>query len=99
MTEAQAILRHGIRNSLVPLANVVIPMFTHIMSGSMVIERIFSIPGMGGLMVSSINNTDYPLTLAVLIFYSVVSLVTVLVVDRAYGVIDPRIRIGGRHIE
>jgi oligopeptide transport system permease protein len=99
LTEAQAILRHGIRNSLVPLANVVIPMFTHIMSGSMVIERIFSIPGMGGLMVSSINNTDYPLTLAVLIFYSVVSLVTVLVVDLAYGVIDPRIRIGGRHIE
>jgi oligopeptide transport system permease protein len=99
LTEAQAILRHGIRNSLVPLANVVIPMFTHIMSGSMVIERIFSIPGMGGLMVNSINNTDYPLTLAVLIFYSVVTLVTVLVVDLAYGIIDPRIRIGGRHVE
>jgi oligopeptide transport system permease protein len=54
---------------------------------------------MGGLMVNSINNTDYPLTLAVLIFYSVVTLVTVLVVDLAYGIIDPRIRIGGRHVE
>ncbi len=99
LTETQATLRHGIRNSLVPLANVIIPMFTHIMSGSLVIERIFSIPGMGGLMVSSINAPDYPLTLAILIFYSFVSLVTVLVVDLAYGIIDPRIRIGGRNIE
>jgi oligopeptide transport system permease protein len=54
---------------------------------------------MGGLMVSSINAPDYPLTLAILIFYSFVSLVTVLVVDLAYGIIDPRIRIGGRNIE
>lgn len=95
LTESQAILRHGIRNSLLPLANIIIPMFTHIMSGSMVIETIFSIPGMGGLMVNSINAPDYPVTLATLTFYSIISLVTALVVDLSYGIIDPRIRIGG----
>ena len=96
LTEARATLRHGIRNSLLPLANIIIPMFTHIMSGSMVVETIFSIPGMGGLMVESINAPDYPVTLAVLIFYSIISLVTTLVVDLSYGIIDPRIRMGGK---
>lgn len=99
LTQWQATVRHGVRNSLIPLANVIITMFTHIMGGSLVIETIFSIPGMGGLMVSSINASDYPLTLAVLIFYSFISLVTVLIVDLAYGIIDPRIRIGGKRVE
>ena len=62
----------------------------------MVIESLFAIPGMGGLMVSSINAPDYPLTMAVLVFYSAVSLITVLVVDLSYGIVDPRIRMGGK---
>lgn len=96
LTERQATINHGIRNSLLPLANIIIPMFTSIMGGSLVIETIFSIPGMGGIMVKSINAPDYTVTLAALIFYSMLSLVTVLVVDLSYGVIDPRIRIGGK---
>lgn len=96
LTERQATLNHGIRNSLLPLANVIIPMFTSIMGGSLVIETIFAIPGMGSVMVDSINAPDYTVTLAALIFYSLISLVTVLVVDLSYGIIDPRIRIGGK---
>lgn len=96
LTERQATLNHGIRNSLLPLANVIIPMFTSIMGGSLVIETIFAIPGMGSVMVDSINAPDYTVTLAALIFYTLVSLVTVLIVDLSYGVIDPRIRIGGK---
>ena len=99
LTRWQATVRHGLRNSLIPLVNIIVPMFTHILGGSLVIETIFSIPGMGGLMVTSINTSDYPMTLAVLIFYSVIMLITVLIVDLIYGIIDPRIRIGGGKIE
>lgn len=95
LTERQATINHGIRNSLLPLANIIIPMFTGIMGGSLVIETIFSIPGMGGIMVNSINAPDYTVTLAALIFYTLVSLITVLIVDLSYGIIDPRVRIGG----
>lgn len=96
LTERQATINHGIRNSLLPLMNIIVPMFTGIMGGSLVIETIFAIPGMGGIMVKSINAPDYTVTLAVLIFYSLVSLVTVLIVDLSYGIIDPRVRMGGK---
>ena len=76
--------------------NIIVPMFTGIMGGSLVIETIFSIPGMGGIMVNSINAPDYTVTLATLIFYTLVSLITVLVVDLSYGIIDPRVRMGGK---
>ena len=96
LTERQATINHGIRNSMLPLMNIIVPMFTSIMGGSLVIETIFSIPGMGGIMVKSINAPDYTVTLAALIFYSVVSLVTVLIVDLSYGIADPRVRMGGK---
>ena len=95
LSRAKAIVRHAFRNSLVPLAPVIIPMFTHIMSGSLVIERIFSIPGVGGIMTKSINAYDHWLTIAILIFYSVINLATILIVDISYALIDPRIRLGG----
>jgi oligopeptide transport system permease protein len=95
LTYTQATLRHGIRNSLVPLANIIIPMFTTIMGGSLVVENIFAIPGMGGLMIQSINTSDHQVTLATLMFYSLISVLTILIVDLSYGIIDPRIRIGG----
>jgi oligopeptide transport system permease protein len=96
LSHTQATIRHAFRNSCVPLATIVIPMFTNVLGGSLVIERIFSIPGVGGIMIDSINANDHPLTIAVLIFYSIVSLVTVLVVDISYGIIDPRIRMGAK---
>lgn len=96
LTETQSTINHGIRNSLLPLMNIIVPMFTSIMGGSLVIETIFAIPGMGGMMVSSINAPDYEVTLAVLIFYSIISLLTILIVDLSYGVVDPRVRMGGK---
>jgi len=96
LTEAQSTINHCIRNSLLPLMNIIVPMFTGIMGGSLVIETIFAIPGMGGMMVNSINAPDYEVTLAVLIFYSIISLLTILIVDLSYGVVDPRVRMGGK---
>lgn len=95
LTQKEATLRHALRNSFIPLANIIIPMFTGILSGSLVVENIFSIPGIGGLMIQSINANDHTLTIAILIFYSLISLITILLVDISYGLIDPRIRVGG----
>ncbi|HHW27060.1 MAG TPA: ABC transporter permease [Firmicutes bacterium] len=95
LTRAQAVVRHAFRNSMVPIANTVIPMITGIMGGSLVIERIFAVPGMGGQLVQSITVGDHFLTVALLMFYSAISLVTIFIVDISYGLIDPRIRVGG----
>ena len=92
LTYAQSTVRHGLRNSMVPLMNIIVPMFTNVLGGSLVVESIFAVPGMGGLMVDSINASDHMLTVAILVFYSMISLITVLIVDISYGIIDPRVR-------
>ncbi|MBG9793310.1 peptide ABC transporter permease [Paenibacillus dendritiformis] len=96
LTLAQATLRHAIRNSFVPLANIIIPLFFSILSGAIVIENIFGVPGLGSLVVNSINALDHPLTIAIMFFYSLIGLISILVVDLSYGIIDPRIRMGGK---
>ena len=96
LTYGQSTIRHGLRNSMVPLTNIIIPMFANVLGGSLVVESIFSVPGMGGLMVDSINASDHMLTVAILVFYSMISLITVLIVDISYGIIDPRVRMGGK---
>ncbi len=96
LSQVQSTVRHALRNSFIPLANIIIPMFLQIMGGSLVIERIFSIPGMGNIMVDAINAYDFPLAIGVLFWFSLLSLVTILIVDLSYGIIDPRIRLGGR---
>ena len=96
LRKSQAIVRHAFRNSMVPLANVIIPMVTHVMGGSMVVEDIFGIPGIGGIMVESINVNDYSLTMAALLFYAFINVLTILLVDISYGIIDPRIRLGAK---
>lgn len=95
LTKTQCIVRHAFRNSMVPLANVIVPMFTTVMSGSLVVEKIFSVPGVGGIMTKSLNSNDHWLTMAVLLFYAITNQVTVFLMDVSYGIIDPRIRIGG----
>jgi oligopeptide transport system permease protein len=96
LTHTQAIVRHAFRNSLVPLVNLMVGMFVGILGGSLVIERIFAIPGVGSIMIDAINAMDHPLVMATLIFYSTVSLLAILIADVLYGIVDPRIRMGAR---
>ncbi|MCE5171043.1 ABC transporter permease [Paenibacillus profundus] len=96
LSQMQATLRHAIRNSFIPLANIFIPMIFSILSGAIVIENIFSVPGLGSLSINAINALDHPLTIAVMFFYSLIALISILVVDLSYGIIDPRIRMGGK---
>lgn len=96
LSQVQATTRHALRNSFIPLANIIIPMFTGILGGSLVIEKIFSIPGMGSVMIDSINSQDFPLAIGTLFWYTLLGLMTILIVDLSYGLIDPRIRLGGK---
>lgn len=96
LSRAKATIKHALRNSLMPVINIMVPTFIGIMGGSLVVESIFGIPGLGGITVKSINVADYSVTLASLVFYTMISLITTLLVDISYGLIDPRVRIGGK---
>ncbi|USS88334.1 ABC transporter permease [Fructilactobacillus hinvesii] len=93
-TSRQVIIKHAIRNSLIPIITVIGPMAVSIMTGSMVVESIFSIPGIGNQFVQSILTNDYPTIMGLTIFYSVLMVSIILIVDILYGIIDPRIRLG-----
>ena len=95
LNQMQATVRHAMRNSFIPLCNIIVPMFMNVLGGSMVVEKIFTIPGLGSLLTSAISTSDYYLTIAILFIYSLINLTSVLVMDLSYGIVDPRIRIGG----
>ena len=85
--------KHGVRNALIPLVTILGPMAVALMTGSMVVENIFAIPGIGEQFVKSIMTNDYPTIMGVTILYSAMLVGIILVVDILYGVIDPRIRV------
>lgn len=96
LTKAQATIRHALKNCMVVVVPAVFGEFIGIMSGSLVIEKIFAVPGVGGLYLNSITARDYPLFLMVSCFYTAVGLLAAIVVDISYGFIDPRIRMGSK---
>lgn len=85
--------KHGIRNAIIPLITIMGPMLVGLMTGSMVIENIYAIPGIGEQFVKSIFTNDYPTIMGVTMLYSFMLVVIILVVDILYGIIDPRIRV------
>lgn len=87
------ILKHALRNALIPVITVMGPILVNLMTGSSVIEKIFGIPGIGTLMISGIQQNDYNVTIACSFIYSAMFIVMMLIVDILYGVIDPRIRV------
>jgi len=88
-------VKHAIRNALLPVVTYMGPLTAGILTGSFVIERIFGIPGLGAHFVTSIGNRDYTVIMGVTVFYSILLLVCILLVDIAYGIIDPRIKLAG----
>ncbi|MDP4087838.1 MAG: ABC transporter permease [Bacillota bacterium] len=87
------IVRHQLRNALIPIITVLAPLVVGLMTGSLVIEKIFSIPGIGSLLVTAIQSNDYNVIVALAFIYSAMYIGIMLVVDILYGVIDPRIRL------
>ncbi|MBJ6364321.1 ABC transporter permease [Paenibacillus sp. MAHUQ-46] len=86
---------HGLRNALIPLITIIGPMTVGLMTGSLVVENIFAIPGIGEQFVKSIVTNDYATIMSVTLLYSVLLVVIILIVDILYGLIDPRIRLAG----
>ncbi len=96
LTKAQATVRHAMKNCAVVILPAIFSSFIGIMSGSLVIEKIFSVPGIGQLYLNSINGQDYNLFMIDTVFYTAVGLLAGIVVDVSYGFIDPRIRMGSK---
>lgn len=94
LTQRQSTVRHALRNGLVPIAPSLIGGLVSLISGSLIIERIFNVPGIGGIYLAAFQNFDYSLIMALIMFYTVIGLSATLIVDLSYGVIDPRIRMG-----
>ena len=96
LTRAQAISRHAMRNAMVVILPMIIGEFIGILGGSLIIESIFMIPGIGSLYISSINVRDYNFFMALTVFYTFIGLVSGIIIDISYGLIDPRIRMGSK---
>ena len=96
LTRRQATIRHALRNAMVVIFPMILGEFLSIMSGSLIIESIYSIPGIGALYVNSINNLDYNFFMAISAFYTTIGLLAGVVIDLSYGFIDPRIRMGAK---
>ena len=94
LSRRQSTIRHALRNGLVPIAPSLIGGLVSLLSGSLITERIFRVPGIGGVYLEAFNNFDYSLIMALLMFYTIIGLSATLVVDLSYGLIDPRIRMG-----
>lgn len=92
LLEKKVLFKHALRNSIIPVVTYLGPLTAGILTGGFVIERIFSIPGMGKFFVESITNRDYPLIMGATVFYSALLILMNLIVDLMYGVIDPRIK-------
>ncbi|MCM1089783.1 MAG: ABC transporter permease [Butyrivibrio sp.] len=87
------IIRHALRNALIPIITVLAPLIVDLMTGSLVVEKIFAIPGVGSLLVNAIQSNDYNVVISLSFIYSAMYIIIMLVVDILYGIIDPRIRL------
>ncbi|MBI1776322.1 MAG: ABC transporter permease [Proteobacteria bacterium] len=95
LRERLVVYRHALRNTLVPLLTTIGIIFGTLLSASFVIETIFNIPGLGRLAIQSVFARDYPVTTAIVLLFTFFYTMVNLVVDLLYGLIDPRIRLGG----
>jgi oligopeptide transport system permease protein len=96
LSQMQIILRHALRNTLLPIMTYLGPLVTAVFTGSFAVEKIFGIPGLGQWFVTSISNRDYTVIMGTTVFYSAMLMITVFLVDLLYCLIDPRIKIESR---
>ncbi len=93
ISEFKVIAKHALKNALIPVITYVGPMIAAILTGSFVIEKVFDLPGMGTYFVDSVSNRDYTVIIGMTVFYAAFYVVMVFLVDVAYSLIDPRIKL------
>ncbi len=91
VSPAKVLFKHALRNSLTPVITYAGPMIAYILTGSLVVEKIFSIPGLGNTLVNAINNLNYPVVMGVTVFCSILVVLFILVSDILYKVVNPRV--------
>ena len=96
VSERRVTIRHALRNALIPVVTVLGPMAAAMLTGSLVVERIFAVPGLGKFYVEAVTARDYPVIMGTTLLYAVVLVVANLLVDIAYSWIDPRIKLSQR---
>jgi oligopeptide transport system permease protein len=94
LSEFKVIAKHAVKNALIPVVTYIGPMIAAILTGSFVIEKIFAVPGMGRYFIESIGNRDYTTIMGMTVFYAIFYIIMILLVDFAYSLIDPRIKLG-----
>lgn len=95
LSKFKVIMGHAVRNAIMPVVSTLGTTLSGLLTGSFVIEKIFGIPGLGNFLITSVTNRDYTLIMGTTIFYSVVLIILLLVVDILYVIIDPRIQLTG----
>src|SRR5699024_1916893 len=85
--------KHALRNAIMPVVSYMGPLVVGVFTGSFVIEKIFAIPGLGNVFVVSVTNRDYTVIMGTTVFFIMILLVSILIVDIIYGLINPRIKI------
>jgi oligopeptide transport system permease protein len=96
LSKLAVVVRHVLRNALIPLVTVLFPLTVFLVTGSLVVEQIFAIPGIGEQFIRAIVVSDYFMIMGTTIFFSVLFMLVLLLQDIIYGVIDPRIRLPGK---
>lgn len=96
LSEGRIVFQHVLRNSAIPMITIFLPMFVGIATGSIFVEKIFRVPGLGAYFVSSIEKRDYPLEMALMLLISALFCISYLVSDILYALLNPRIRLGGK---
>ena len=92
LNEVTVLLKHALRGGIIPVVSFTGPALASLLAGTVVVERVFSIPGLGNIFIQSVLNRDEPLTLGIVAFLSILIMVFNLIVDISYGFLDPRIR-------
>jgi ABC-type dipeptide/oligopeptide/nickel transport system permease component len=93
LTERMITMRHVLRNALIPMVTVLLPQVPNLLTGSLFIEVVYGIPGLGKFFVTSLFNRDYPMIMAVVLLIAVLWGITYMLTDILYVLIDPRVRI------
>lgn len=93
LNQFKVLMRHAVRNSIIPVVTILGPIVVNLLTGSLAVENIYSIPGIGSLFVDCIKTNDYSTIMGITIFYSAFYIFIVMIVDILYSVIDPRIRL------
>ena len=93
VTEQKRIFKHALRNAILPVITYVGPMIAYTLTGSFVVEKIFTIPGLGGEFIGSINSRDYTVIMGTTIFLATIIVIMNVVVDIVYKLVDPRIKL------